>query len=168
MSFCNLRDRSIGRIEADSSCFIAPVSSLLCVRNLARLTRKQVFNSCLFYEVIMPDIDFLRSPSLFMVHLCPILIGVGLISFITAICVAVHDGMRRLQRLHQVPCSRCTFFTGDYRLKCTVHPCKALSEEAIGCLDFEPTTISAQSTKKCSFSGEASPTLGRTAKCTFL
>ncbi|HHP7243317.1 MAG TPA: hypothetical protein ACFE0H_01380 [Elainellaceae cyanobacterium] len=116
----------------------------------------------------MPDADFLRSPSLFIVHLCPILISVGLISFITAICVAVHDGTRRLQRLHQVPCSRCAFFTGDYRLKCTVHPCKALSEEAIGCLDFEPTTISAQSAKKCLFPRETPSTLDRTAKYTFL
>jgi hypothetical protein len=46
--------------------------------------------------------------------------------------------MARLRRLHQVPCSRCAFYTGDYRLKCTVHPCKALSEEAIACLDYEP------------------------------
>lgn len=37
-----------------------------------------------------------------------------------------------------MPCSRCAFFTGSYHLKCTVHPCKALSEEAIGCLDYEP------------------------------
>ena len=47
-------------------------------------------------------------------------------------------GFTYLQRLHQIPCSRCTFCTGDYRLKCTVHPYIALSEEAIGCRDFEP------------------------------
>jgi hypothetical protein len=41
-----------------------------------------------------------------------------------------------LQRLHQVPCSNCVFFTGDYRLKCTVKPLIAMSEDAIGCRDF--------------------------------
>lgn len=48
--------------------------------------------------------------------------------------------VNNLKRLHQIPCSNCAFFTNDYRLKCTVHPLKALSEEAIGCQDFEPGT----------------------------
>ena len=43
-----------------------------------------------------------------------------------------------LQRLHQIPCSRCDFFTGEYNLKCAVHPDKAFSEQAIGCMDFQP------------------------------
>ena len=42
-----------------------------------------------------------------------------------------------LQRLHKIPCSNCSYFTGDYRLKCTVRPFEALSEQAIDCLDFE-------------------------------
>ncbi|MDJ0569802.1 MAG: hypothetical protein QNJ53_12235 [Pleurocapsa sp. MO_192.B19] len=41
-----------------------------------------------------------------------------------------------LKRLHQVPCSNCAYFTGDYRLKCTVNPLDAMSETAIGCRDF--------------------------------
>lgn len=48
------------------------------------------------------------------------------------------EGMSYVKRLHEIPCDRCVFFTGDYRLKCTVNPCKACSEEAINCLDFEP------------------------------
>jgi hypothetical protein len=47
------------------------------------------------------------------------------------------QAIAHLKRLHQIPCSRCIFFTGDYRLKCTVHPLCALSEEAINCRDFE-------------------------------
>jgi hypothetical protein len=47
-------------------------------------------------------------------------------------------GIVHLKKLHQVPCSRCAFFTGDYRLKCTVNPLMAMSEEAINCRDFEP------------------------------
>jgi RNA polymerase subunit RPABC4/transcription elongation factor Spt4 len=39
--------------------------------------------------------------------------------------------------MHQIPCANCQFFTRDYHLKCTVHPAQALTEEAIGCGDFE-------------------------------
>lgn len=54
--------------------------------------------------------------------LCRMAIWMGLIGFVLAIGLAVRDGYIRLRRLHQIPCSRCAFFTGDYRLKCTVHP----------------------------------------------
>ena len=47
------------------------------------------------------------------------------------------EGWKQLRRIHQVPCSRCAYFTGDYNLKCTVRPCDALTEQAIGCRDFE-------------------------------
>jgi len=50
------------------------------------------------------------------------------------------EGVSHLRKLHQIPCSRCAFFTNDYRLKCTVHPITALSEDAINCCDFEPAT----------------------------
>jgi len=46
--------------------------------------------------------------------------------------------MARLQRLHQIPCTRCRFYSGNAYLKCPVQPLKALSEEALDCLDFEP------------------------------
>ncbi|MGK7929679.1 MAG: hypothetical protein AB4290_31295 [Spirulina sp.] len=51
------------------------------------------------------------------------------------------QGFTYLQRLHRIPCSRCTFCTGDYRLKCTVNTYLALSEDAIGCRDFEPSRL---------------------------
>ena len=41
-----------------------------------------------------------------------------------------------LKRLHQIPCSQCAYFTGDYRLKCTVNPMIVMSETAIDCRDF--------------------------------
>lgn len=44
--------------------------------------------------------------------------------------------VKHLQRLHQIPCDKCAYFTGDYRLKCTVNPTTAMSESAIGCRDF--------------------------------
>jgi hypothetical protein len=52
----------------------------------------------------------------------------------------VTEGTNHVKKLHRIPCSGCDFFTNDYRLKCTVHPMKACSEEAIGCIDFQPKT----------------------------
>lgn len=49
------------------------------------------------------------------------------------------DSYARAQRMHQIPCARCRYFTEHYQLKCTVHPDIALSEEAIGCPDYEST-----------------------------
>lgn len=46
------------------------------------------------------------------------------------------QAIQHLQRLHQIPCDKCVYFTGDYRLKCTVNPMVAMSENAIGCRDF--------------------------------
>ncbi len=56
---------------------------------------------------------------------------------------AAREGIRHLRRLHQIPCDRCQYFTGEYLLKCTVHPCKAFSEDAINCLDFARRTYNA-------------------------
>jgi hypothetical protein len=47
-------------------------------------------------------------------------------------------GFARVKQLHQIPCSHCKFFSGEYRLKCTVRPSAALSEEAINCIDYQP------------------------------
>jgi hypothetical protein len=71
---------------------------------------------------------------------CPIAIWITLLFFFTALFLAVAQGHRQLQKLHRIPCSRCVFCTGDYRLKCAVHPMRAFSEEAIDCRDFEPET----------------------------
>lgn len=58
--------------------------------------------------------------------------------FLSSTWVAARDGIARVKRLHQIPCSGCQFFTGEYTLKCTVHPISALTEEAIDCSDFCP------------------------------
>ncbi|NEP20016.1 MAG: hypothetical protein F6J97_24530 [Leptolyngbya sp. SIO4C1] len=49
------------------------------------------------------------------------------------------QGVNYLKHLHEIPCSQCIYFTGNYQLKCTVNPIGALTEEAIGCPDYEPT-----------------------------
>lgn len=63
-----------------------------------------------------------------------------LVGLFWAMGTAYQDGIQRLKRLHQIPCHRCAFFTGEYHLKCTVHPFKALTEDAIDCLDYEKTS----------------------------
>ncbi|MFB2893466.1 hypothetical protein ACE1CI_11185 [Aerosakkonemataceae cyanobacterium BLCC-F50] len=49
---------------------------------------------------------------------------------------AIQDAVNTGKRLHQIPCANCQYFTGDYHLKCTLHPKAALTEEAINCLDY--------------------------------
>lgn len=49
------------------------------------------------------------------------------------------EAIARSQRLHQIPCADCQFFTRHYTLKCTLHPSDALTEQAIGCRDYEPS-----------------------------
>ncbi|MDJ0902318.1 MAG: hypothetical protein QNJ55_26295 [Xenococcus sp. MO_188.B8] len=46
------------------------------------------------------------------------------------------QGINYVKKLHQIPCSNCVYFTGDYRLKCTVDPIKAMTENALACKDF--------------------------------
>ncbi|MGB3692529.1 MAG: hypothetical protein WA896_08375 [Spirulinaceae cyanobacterium] len=49
---------------------------------------------------------------------------------------AVRDTITRAKEMHQVPCSNCQFFTNDYRLKCTIKPNIANTEQAIDCSDY--------------------------------
>jgi hypothetical protein len=50
---------------------------------------------------------------------------------------AVRDTAARTRQMHQIPCANCQFFTNDYRLKCTVKPTVANTEEAIDCSDYQ-------------------------------
>jgi hypothetical protein len=55
---------------------------------------------------------------------------------------AIQDGAATAQKMHQIPCSGCQFFTNDYRLKCTVRPSIANTEDAVSCMDYQPKTNS--------------------------
>lgn len=72
-------------------------------------------------------------------------ISILMLVFLWSASLALREGFQQLRRLHQIPCSNCEFFTNDYRLKCTVRPCVACTEDAIGCTDFEPKTCFANS-----------------------
>ncbi len=69
--------------------------------------------------------------------LCPLLIWLVLLCFFCAIFFAIQDGFSQLRKLHQIPCDRCAFYTGETCLKCTIHPYKAFTEAAISCEDWE-------------------------------
>lgn len=50
------------------------------------------------------------------------------------------DSVAKAKQMHNIPCANCQYFTGDYRLKCTIQPHAALSEAAIDCPDYRPIT----------------------------
>lgn len=41
-----------------------------------------------------------------------------------------------VRKLHRIPCDRCRYASYDYRLKCSLHPSEAFSEQAIQCQDL--------------------------------
>lgn len=49
---------------------------------------------------------------------------------------SILDAIAQAKRMHQIPCTNCRFFTGDYRLKCTINPSIANTEQAIDCGDY--------------------------------
>lgn len=72
-----------------------------------------------------------------LVPLCFVLAWTMMGMMIWGIWTAVRDSFQRAHRMHQIPCAQCRYFSGDYLLKCPVHPREALSEAAISCPDFE-------------------------------
>lgn len=72
-----------------------------------------------------------------LVPLC-VVIAWGLVGITVWQLVALtRDGLERVKIMHQIPCANCRYFTHSPLLKCPLHPKTALSEEAIGCGDYE-------------------------------
>lgn len=82
----------------------------------------------------------------FLVPVCFFCAWTLIILIVVNLWTAFQDGVTTSRRLHQIPCTGCQFFTGDYRLKCTVQPAIANSEAAIDCLDYQPKTNNFSST----------------------
>ncbi len=78
----------------------------------------------------MYALDFTIHPSYFLAAWALI----GLI--LQTLYLAIGDAIATTKTLHQIPCTNCQFFTGNYYLKCTVHPNSALTDRAINCRDF--------------------------------
>lgn len=87
-----------------------------------------------------------------LINLCirgiqPLLIPICFVTAWTVITLfawslwsAARDSVTTAKQMHQIPCPNCQFFTNNYRLKCTVHPSTASTEEAIDCSDYQPKT----------------------------
>ncbi|MDB9345741.1 hypothetical protein PN456_17520 [Nodularia spumigena CS-586/05] len=75
-----------------------------------------------------------------LVPLCFVAAWTLIILLASSLWTAVRDGVSTAKQMHQIPCANCQFFTDNYRLKCTVHPSTASTEEAIDCCDYQPKT----------------------------
>jgi hypothetical protein len=71
-----------------------------------------------------------------------------MIGFSFSALLALKQGASEVKKLHQIPCYNCDFFTNDHRLKCTVNPIMACTEDAICCRDFEPKTVNCNAYQK--------------------
>ena len=76
----------------------------------------------------------LLKPFLFQLRFVGALSILGLCSWSLISCI--RDIAVQTKKMHQIPCTKCRFFTGDYRLKCTVSPSIANTEQAIDCSDY--------------------------------
>lgn len=77
----------------------------------------------------------LLKPFLFQLRFLGAFSILGLCSLSLVSCV--RDVVAQARKMHQIPCTKCRFFTGDYRLKCTANPLIANTEQAIDCIDYQ-------------------------------
>lgn len=76
-----------------------------------------------------------------LVPICFVLAWTTLAFALWNLWAMMRDGVQRAKKMHQIPCANCQYFSGNYLLKCPIHPKEALSEAAIACRDFESTTM---------------------------
>ncbi|WP_347242171.1 hypothetical protein [Nostoc sp. FACHB-892] len=76
----------------------------------------------------------------FLIPICFITAWTVTILVVLNLWTAARDSVSTAKQMHQIPCTGCQFFTDNYRLKCTVRPSIANTEEAIHCLDYQPKT----------------------------
>lgn len=92
--------------------------------------------------------DFSESPMrlilLFLLHtiqmilvpLCFLLAWVFILILAWTLWSSVQEVIHRTHKMHQIPCANCQFFTNNHRLKCTLQPTIANTEQAINCSDY--------------------------------
>ncbi|MEH2139770.1 hypothetical protein [Nostoc sp.] len=76
----------------------------------------------------------------FLVPICFVVAWTVTILVVLSLLMAARDSVTTAKLMHQIPCTGCQFFTDNYRLKCTVRPSIANTEEAIDCSDYQPKT----------------------------
>jgi hypothetical protein len=90
---------------------------------------------------VLESISFLlHGLQPFLVPICFISAWTLLILFVWSLWSAARDGISTAKHMHKIPCANCQFFTDNYRLKCTVHPSIANTEDAIDCSDYQAKT----------------------------
>ncbi|MBC1224079.1 hypothetical protein GNF10_20765 [Nostoc sp. UCD121] len=82
----------------------------------------------------------LRGIQPFLIPICFITAWTVTILVVMSLWTAARDSVATAKLMHQIPCTGCQFFTDNYRLKCTVRPSIANTEEAIDCRDYQPKT----------------------------
>lgn len=75
-----------------------------------------------------------------LIPICFVVAWSVIILLVFSLCAAARDSVNTAKQMHQIPCTGCQFFTDNYRLKCTVRPSIANTEEAINCSDYQPKT----------------------------
>jgi hypothetical protein len=85
------------------------------------------------FQLLYPLVHAIQP---YLVPLCFCFAWGLIILFFLTVWSAIRVGVANAKRMHQIPCTDCQFFTGDYRLKCTAHPSIANTEAAINCSDY--------------------------------
>jgi hypothetical protein len=88
----------------------------------------------LFFSILAILIHAIQP---FLTPICFVVAWSIVLMVVWSLFSATKEGVEQVKHLHRIPCADCQFFTNSYYLKCPVHPSTALSEEAIGCRDFE-------------------------------
>lgn len=93
---------------------------------------------CLLFTTVLNFLSFLiDSIQPFLIPICFIVAWSLVIMVLMNLWTATKDTVKAAHKMHQVPCHNCQFFTNNYRLKCTINPYTANTEEAIGCRDYQ-------------------------------
>ena len=73
----------------------------------------------------------------FLIPICSIIAWIVIVLVFLNLWAATKETLKTAQEMHKIPCHNCQFFTNNHRLKCTVNPCVANTEAAIGCQDYQ-------------------------------
>jgi hypothetical protein len=93
------------------------------------------------YHMLQLTRQGLQLLSGILVPLCFCLTWLFLFALAATLWQEIRNFIQRSQLMHAIPCTHCQFFTQDYRLKCTVKPLIANTEEAIHCSDYQSAVI---------------------------
>ncbi|AFZ45397.1 hypothetical protein PCC7418_3281 [Halothece sp. PCC 7418] len=74
----------------------------------------------------------------FIIPLCFVLAWGFILVLAWTLLSATYSAIQRGETMHKIPCTNCQFFTNDHRLKCTIQPLIANTEQAINCQDYTP------------------------------